>query len=70
MRGTTVHRLKRPKRLRTSRKWSATQELWMAEAKLRHKAVVGAVVKGRVGIGSPPSLQYNKAQGKEMSQLV
>ena len=54
----------------TGRKWSATQELWMAEAKLRHKAVVGAVVKGRAGIGRPPSLQYNKAQGKEMSQLV
>lgn len=42
----------------------------MAEAGLRHKAVLGIMAKGRAGFGSFPSPKYSKAQGKERRWLV
>lgn len=47
--------------IRTGRKWSAIRGLEKAEARLRHKVVLGTVVKGRAGFPSP---KYNKAQGQ------
>lgn len=54
----------------TGRKWSAPSELATAEERLRHRAVVGVVVRGRAGFGCFPSLQYSKTQGKEQRELV
>ena len=51
----------------TGWKSSANQELERAETRLGHKAVVGAVVKGSVNLGTFPPPQYKKAlaQGEE-----
>lgn len=54
----------------TVRKWNAAKELEMAEARLRHKAVVGGVVMGRSGLDSFPMPKYDKVQGKERRVLV
>lgn len=56
--------------IRTGRKWSAPSEIATAEERLRHRAVVGVVARGRVGFGCFPSPQYSKAQGKEQRELV
>ena len=56
--------------IHTGRKWNTTRELERAETRLRHAAVVRAVVIGRTGLGSFLTPQYNKVQGKERRLLV
>lgn len=56
--------------VRTSRKWSTTRELQVAEEWLRQKVLVGTVAKGRSGLGFFPSCQIGKANGKEQQHLL
>ncbi len=49
----------------TGRKGSASRELQVAEACLRHKVIVQKVAKGRSGLGYFPSCQISKATEKE-----
>lgn len=56
--------------IQTGRKWSPPSERATAEERLRHRAVVGVVVRGRAGFGCFPSPQFSKAQGKEQRELV
>ena len=50
--------------IRSGRKWSAKRELQVAEERLRHKAILGSIAKGRVGLGFFPSTHTNGAKGK------
>jgi len=52
-------------KIHTGRKWSATRERETAEARLWHKAIMGAVATRGSSFGSFPLPQYNNAQGKE-----
>ena len=56
--------------VRTGRKWSATKELQVAEERLRQRALVGTVAKGRAGLGFFPSTRYDKTRGKERHHLL
>ena len=40
--------------IRSDRKWSAKRELQVAEERLRHKAILGSIAKGRAGLGFSP----------------
>ena len=42
----------------------------MAEERLRHKAILGSIAKGTVGLESFPSTHTNSAKGKERRQLI
>ncbi|XP_063054019.1 uncharacterized protein LOC134448252 [Engraulis encrasicolus] len=55
--------------VRTGRKWKAEEAVQMAEARLRHRALVGVVTRGRAGLGSFPTPQVNPS-GKERRRLV
>lgn len=55
---------------RTGRKWRAENELEIAEDRLRHKAILGTIAKGRAGLGYFPCPQINKTKGKERRQLI
>ena len=35
--------------IRSGRKWSAERELQVTEERLRHRAILGSIAKGRVG---------------------
>ena len=56
--------------IRSGRKWSAKRELQVAEERLRHKAILGSIAKGRAGLGFFPSTHTNSAKGKERRQLI
>ena len=42
----------------------------MPEERLRHKAILGSIAKGRAGLGFFPSTHTNCAKGKERRQLI
>ena len=42
---------------------------WRRE-RLRHKAILGSIAKGRAGLGFFPSTHTNSAKGKERRQLI
>ena len=46
------------------------RELQLAEERLRHKAILGSIAKGRAGLGFFPSTHTNSAKGKERHQLI
>ena len=56
--------------IRSGRKWSAKRELQVVEERLRHKAILGSITKGRAGLGFFPSTHTNSAKGKERRQLI
>ncbi|KAJ8014697.1 hypothetical protein DPEC_G00018340 [Dallia pectoralis] len=56
--------------VRTGRRWRAAEEVKVAESRLRHRELVGAVAYGRAGLGSGTTSRYNKAQGKDRRSLV
>ena len=56
--------------IRSGRKWSAKRELQVVEERLRHKAILGSIAKGRAGLGVFPSTHTNSAKGKERCQLI
>ncbi len=56
--------------VKTWRKWRAEAAVEGAEARLRHKVLVGAVAKGRSGLGSLEVPRFDKAQGRERRQLI
>ncbi|XP_069366366.1 uncharacterized protein [Paralichthys olivaceus] len=56
--------------VKTGRKWQAQEAITRAEARLRHKMLVGSVARGRAGLGSFPKPRYDQARGKEKRQLV
>ena len=56
--------------IRSGRKWSAKRELQVAEERLRHKAMLGSIAKGRAGLGFFLSTHTNSAKGKERRQLI
>lgn len=56
--------------VRTGRKWKAAEAVEVAESRLRHRTLVGAVAQGRAGLGSKKTPRYDKAQGKERRSLV
>ena len=51
--------------VKTGRKWQAQEAVSRAEARLRHKTLVGTVAMGRAGLGSFPKPRYDRARGKE-----
>ncbi|XP_061101211.1 uncharacterized protein LOC133130563 [Conger conger] len=55
--------------VRTGRKWRAEDAVQEAEARLRHRNLVGVVTRGRAGLGSFPTPQLN-TRGKERRCLV
>ena len=42
----------------------------MAEERLRHKAILGLIDKGRAGLGFFPFTHTNSTEGKERRQLI
>lgn len=57
-------------RVKTGRKWKAQEAVDQAEARLRHRELVGSISAGQADLGSTPRPHYNKARGKEHRQLV
>ncbi|XP_063056077.1 uncharacterized protein LOC134450154 [Engraulis encrasicolus] len=55
--------------VRTGRKWKAEEAVQTAEARLRHKALVGVVTRGRAGLGSFPTPKMN-TRGKERRHQI
>ena len=55
---------------KTGKKWNARKELEVAEERIRHRALVGIVAKGRAGLGYFSSPQINKATGKDKRDLI
>ena len=55
--------------VRTGRKWRAEEAVQEADARLRHRSLVGVVTRGRAGLGSFPTPQMN-TRGKEGRRLV
>lgn len=55
--------------VRTGRKWRAEDAVREAEARLRHRNLVGMVTRGRAGLGSFPTPQLNTT-GKERRRQV
>ena len=56
--------------IRSGRKWSVKRELQVAEERLRHKAILGSIAKGRAGLRFFSSTHTNSAKGKERRQLI
>ena len=56
--------------IRSGRKWSAKRELQVAEERLRHKAILGSIAKGRAGLRFFPSTHTNSTKGKERRQHI
>ncbi|XP_061896833.1 uncharacterized protein LOC133645919 [Entelurus aequoreus] len=56
--------------VKTGRKWQAQEAVSRAEARLRHKTLLGTVARGRAGLGSFPKPRWDRARGKEKRQLV
>lgn len=51
--------------VKTGRKWRAQEAVTKAEARLRHKMLVGPLAIGRAGLGCFPKPRYDLARGKE-----
>ncbi|XP_060744927.1 uncharacterized protein LOC132858560 [Tachysurus vachellii] len=56
--------------VKTGRKWRAEAAVDQAESRLHHGVLVGAVARGRAGLGTFQGPQFDKARGKERRQLV
>ncbi|XP_026079824.1 uncharacterized protein LOC113057031 [Carassius auratus] len=56
--------------VKTGRKWQAQEAVTKAEARLRHKTLVGSVAMGRAGLGCFPKPRYDLAHGKERRKLI
>ena len=56
--------------VKTGRKWQAQEAVTKAEARLRHKTLVGSVATGRAGLGCFPKPRYDLARGKERRRLI
>lgn len=48
----------------------AAEAVQHAETRLKHKAILGAVVQGRDGLRSLASTQYKSASGRERQRLM
>lgn len=56
--------------VKTGRKWRAEAAVEAAEARMRHKVLVGAVAKRRASLGNLEVPCFDKAQGRERQQLI
>ena len=56
--------------VRSGRKWNTTEELNIAEERLRQIILVGTVAKGRTGLGYFPRPRIEAMRGKERRHLV
>lgn len=56
--------------VKTGRKGHAQEAVARAEARLRHKTLVGTVATGRSGLGCFPKPHYDLARGKERHSLI
>lgn len=56
--------------VRTGRKWKAEGAVQQAEARLHHNRLVGAVARGRAGLGSFATPHIDTIKGKERRHLV
>lgn len=56
--------------VKTSKKWRAEAAVPAKESWLCHGNLVGAVSRGRAGLGTFAISRYDKVQGKEQRQLV
>lgn len=56
--------------VKTGRKWRAADAVMQAEARLKHKALLGSVAQGRAGLGRMALPRYDTASGKERQMLV
>lgn len=57
-------------KVKTVRKWRADKAVLQAELRIRNRVLDGAVTRGRAGLGTLPTPQYEKAKGKERRRLV
>jgi hypothetical protein len=57
-------------RVRTVRKWNASEALKEAESKLEHQDIVGTVAQGRLGLGCLKRASWKSASTKERRGLV
>ncbi len=56
--------------VKTGRKWQAQEAITRAEARLRHKTLVGSMAMGRAGLCCFLKPRYNLARRKEKGQLI
>lgn len=56
--------------VQTGRKWRAEAAVEQAEARLRHRVLLGTLARGRAGLGTSAPPCFDKAWGKEQRQLV
>jgi hypothetical protein len=57
-------------RVRTGRKWNASEALKEAESRLEHQDIVGTVAQGRLGLGCVTRASWKSASTKERRELV
>ncbi|XP_036071215.1 uncharacterized protein LOC112142521 [Oryzias melastigma] len=57
-------------KVRTGRKWKAAEAVDVAESRLRHRELVGAVTHGRAGLGYAPACHRKEAQRKDKRSLI
>lgn len=51
--------------MRTESEWRAAEAVQQAETRLKHKAILGTVARGRTGIGYLTATRYDSASGSE-----
>ncbi|GAA6088619.1 uncharacterized protein LOC109140547, partial [Tachysurus ichikawai] len=56
--------------VKTGRKWRSEAAVDQAESRLSHGVLVGALARGRAGLGTFQGPRFDKAWGKERRQLV
>ena len=56
--------------VKTGRKWSASKAVDEAECRLKHREIVGAVCKGREGLGTRSSCFWKGASAAERRSLI
>lgn len=56
--------------MRTRRKWKTQEAVDKAESRLHHRALVGSVAIGQVGLGSISTTSYSNLKGKQKHNLV
>ena len=54
----------------SGRKWKESREFRVAEERLRERAILGVVAKGRTGLGFCPTIRDDKSSNKGKRQLI
>ena len=54
----------------SGRKWKAFRKLQVAEERLRERSILGAIAKGRAGLGVFPTIRVDKTTRKEKRRPI